>query len=105
MPTAFDFVRFSEIDLSNKTPFVSFSCRATNVVRVQPLLDPKPRISLPVMMMDYRFGTETPPVPMLQYLVTNSSWPDKAAIAASKQLGIARRIVSGEASPGKKALK
>ncbi|MCX6914251.1 MAG: sigma-70 family RNA polymerase sigma factor [Verrucomicrobia bacterium] len=94
VPTAFDFVRFSEIDLSNKTPFVTFSCRVTNVARVQPLLDPKPRISLPVMMMDYRFATETPPVPMLQQIVTNGSWPEKATVAASKQLGIARRIVS-----------
>ena len=94
LPTAFDFVRFSEIDLSNKTPFVSFSCRATNVVRVQPLLDPKPRISLPVMMMDYRFATETPPVPMLQYIVTNGSWPEKVAVSATKQYRIERRIVS-----------
>ena len=94
MPTAFDFVRFSEIHLSSKSPFVTFSCRVTNVARVQPLLDPKPRISLPVMMMDYRFASETPPVPMLQQIVTNGSWPEKATVAASKQLGIARRIVS-----------
>jgi RNA polymerase sigma factor (sigma-70 family) len=94
LPTAFDFVRFSEIDLSNKTPFVTFSCRVTNVARVQPTLDPKPRISVPVMMMDYRFAAETPPVPMLQYIVTNGSWPEKAEVSATKQYRIERRIVS-----------
>ena len=105
VPTAFSFVRFSELDLSSRTPFVTFSCRATNVLRVQHLSDPKTKISVPVMMIDYRFSTETPPVPMLQQIVTDGSWPEKAAVASSKQLRIAKRIILGQASAVKKPFK
>ena len=57
------------------------------------------------MMIDYRFSTETPPVPMLQQIVTDGSWPEKAAVASSKQLRIAKPIILGQASAVKKPFK
>lgn len=98
VPSQFEFIRYREEDVSKQIPFVTFSCRATNVLRLASPVNPKPTIAVPVMMMDYRFSGDPAPVPVVRHLVTNGLWLEKSELATTKHFEIAKRVANIESS-------
>jgi hypothetical protein len=91
VPTEFTLVRFSEVDLSKKVPFVTFTCKVSRLSRSIFPVSAKPELRVPVMMMDYRFRADEDPLPLIQYLVTDGVWPEPDAVRASKRFQTAKR--------------
>ncbi|MBE0545806.1 MAG: hypothetical protein IH623_31125 [Verrucomicrobia bacterium] len=98
VPSQFKFIRYREEDVSKQIPYVTFSCQATNVIRIDSMANPKPRIAVPVIMQDYRFSGDRLPVPVVRHLVTNGLWLDKSEMATTKHFEIAKRVANIESS-------
>ena len=90
LPLEFELTSFQEPEKIR--PFGGYSALATNVRASGPLTDPRPRIKVPVTMMDFRFRKDFPAVPLFQHRVTNGVWPEKLAAAATKEFQMAKRV-------------
>jgi len=98
VPTEFEYIRFNEINRQKKTPFETYYCQVTKAYHGPGLEDPKPKLPMPVVMMDYRFSQENPAVPLVRQIVTNGAWQEKDEAVVSKQFKIQKRIALIEAS-------
>ena len=106
VPVEFTFVRYDETELAKRIPFVSFTFNVSKVTHVDIPVVPKPKIKVPVMLMDFRFSKDAVPVPLIQQIVRDGVWPGRAAVASSKNYAIAKRVVkTGNSDPSMKPKK
>lgn len=92
VPMEFNYIRFNERNRKEKIPFETYFCQVTNVQSIPPLEDFKPKISVPVMMSDYRFSTDKMGVHELRQLITNGVWQEKHEALSSKQYKTQKRV-------------